>query len=201
MANRKKQRGQGRAPGTPGLVRIIGGDWRGRRLPVLDAPGLRPSGDRVRETLFNWLQPEIHGRRCADLFAGTGVLGFEAASRGARSVTLVEKSPRLAAMLRESQEMLAAGQVSVVNADALEWLAGQPPESLDLVFVDPPFDSDLAGRALAGLADSACLAPGALVYLEHARLDDVRLPPAFLQRREKVLGEVSMTLFEMQDVR
>ncbi|MDX1555310.1 MAG: RsmD family RNA methyltransferase, partial [Xanthomonadales bacterium] len=91
---------------SSGSVRIVGGQWRGRRLPVVDAPGLRPSGDRVRETLFNWLQGAVEGARCADLFAGTGALGFEAASRGAREVVLVERAPRVAAQLEQSAAML-----------------------------------------------------------------------------------------------
>lgn len=187
-----------KAGAAPGSVRIIGGVWRGRRLPVPDAPGLRPSGDRVKETLFNWLQPHLHGARCADLFAGSGALGFEAASRGAREVVLIERSRPLAAMLRESAELLKAGQVEVVNGDALEWLQGRPAGSLDIVFIDPPFESDLGLRALNALDESACLAPGALVYLESPRLRAMAPPAAFREERETVIGDVRIALLGWQ---
>lgn len=197
-AERKRIPGSG---GGRGFVRIIGGEWRGRRLPVADAPGLRPSGDRARETLFNWLTPHLPGARCADLFAGTGALGFEAASRGAREVVLVERSRPLAAMLRESAELLKAERVEVVNADALEWLKGRPGSSLDIVFIDPPFDGDLAQRALQGLVESGCLTPGALVYLECPGRRQPSLPAGFGEDREKTLGEVRMALLCWQPPR
>jgi 16S rRNA (guanine966-N2)-methyltransferase len=150
----------------------------------------------VRETLFNWLQPNIAGARCADLFAGTGALGFEAASRGAAAVTLVERSFDLAARLRQSVEMLSASQVFVAQADALEWLGAQPEKSLDLVFIDPPFDTDLAARALARLRERGCLAPGGRVYLERPK-SEARTPHAgYLVAREKQMGEVHIALLE-----
>jgi len=196
-SHRRTQRKRTAASGPgSGSVRIIGGEWRGRRLPVADAPGLRPSGDRARETLFNWLQPHLQGARCADLFAGSGSLGFEAASRGAREVCLIERSRPLAAMLSESAQLLQAGQIEVVNADALEWLKGRPPSSLDIVFIDPPFETDLAQRALEKLAETGCLAPGALVYLESPRRDQVVPPQGFVWVREKGIGEVRLELFE-----
>jgi len=175
-------------------VRIIGGLWRGRRLQVADAPGLRPSGDRARETLFNWLQPTIRGARCADLFAGTGALGFEAASRGAGEVVLVEKSDTLVASLRHSAEALGAEQVKIVESDALGWLGTRPPGTLDLVFLDPPFDTDLGHQALNELVRSGSLSGGATVYFESARLDPIRVHKGFLQAREKLVGEVRMQL-------
>lgn len=196
MQTRRKKRGGRSARKGPGAVRIIGGKWRGRRLPVADAPGLRPSGDRVRETLFNWLQTAIHGARCADPFAGTGVLGFEAASRGGARVTLVERSRPLAAALRESARALGANEVSVVEGDGVEWLAGQEPASLDLVFVDPPFGSELAEHALAAIVKAGCLAPGGLVYVENPRHCDVKPPSGFVQVREKLIGEVRMQILK-----
>jgi len=149
------------APKPAGVVRVIGGDWRGTRLPVADRDGLRPTADRVRETLFNWLQPMLPGARVLDLFAGTGALGLEAVSRGAREAVLVERDPRLADGLRQLAAKLPGGErVQVVCADALGWLR-QTPGSFDLVFVDPPFAGDLwrpAFDALEGhLADEAWL--------------------------------------------
>ena len=149
-----------------GVVRIIGGDWRGTRLPVADRDGLRPTADRVRETLFNWLQPVLPGARVLDLFAGTGALGLEAVSRGAREAVLVERDPQLAEGLRMLAAKLPGGErVQVVCADALGWLRRAPesasPAGFDLVFVDPPFAGDLwqqAFEALDGrLADEAWL--------------------------------------------
>ena len=180
-----------------GHVRIIAGEWRGRKLPVADAPGLRPSGDRVRETLFNWLQGKIHGARCADLFAGTGALGFEAASRGAREVTLVERSAALADFLHQSAKALKADQVHIVEGNALEWMSGQSSQSLDLVFLDPPFDTDLAVRALAILMETQCLVPGGLVYLECPRLNPIVAGSGLTQVREKVVGDVCMQLLKL----
>lgn len=165
---------------------------------MLDAPGLRPTGDRARETLFNWLQGKTYGARCADLFAGSGALGFEAASRGARPVTLVERSRSLVESLRETAGSLAADQVEVFEGDALGWLAQQAPASLDLVFVDPPFDTDLADRALEALAGSSVLADGALVYLECPRGGAPTNMHGFLEEKSKTLGDVEMRLLAAQ---
>lgn len=179
-----------------GSVRIIGGRWRGRRLPVADLPGLRPSGDRSRETLFNWLQADIRGARCADLFAGTGVLGLEAASRGAARVVLIENAPRGARAIEESVNTLGGDGITVVRGDALRWLETCGPASIDIAFVDPPFGSGLAVRALERLAACGCLAPGGLVYLETARQEAAELPPPWCVVREKLLGEVRMQLLQ-----
>lgn len=177
-------------------MRIIAGKWRGRRLPVPDVDGLRPSGDRSRETLFNWLQPYLREARCADLFAGTGVLGLEAISRGAASAVLVENSRLAAKLIRSSIETLETTEVSLVEGDALEWLERQAADSLDLVFVDPPFGKGLAEQALKRLAGSGSLAPGALVYLESARTESLLPPgPGWEFLRDKTLGEVRMQLF------
>jgi len=153
---------------APGVVRIIGGRWRGSKLPVADFAGLRPSADRVRETLFNWLQPMLAGARVLDLFAGTGALGFEAASRGAAKVVLVERDPGLVANLRATATRLRAGdEVEVVGDDALGWLARAPDRKFDLVFLDPPFAAALWQPALAALAP--WLAEDAWLYLESPR--------------------------------
>jgi len=184
-----------------GTVRIIGGRWRGRRLPVPDLPGLRPSGDRGRETLFNWLAPVIHGARCADLFAGTGALGLEAASRGAATVVLVEKARAAARALGENVAALQAsdprGHIEVVHGDALDWLAGCAPGSLDVVFLDPPFGSGLEAAALGLLRGGGALAEGGFVYLESARQErSAEAVEGWETLRDKTLGEVRMRLLK-----
>ncbi|GAB4213476.1 MAG: 16S rRNA (guanine(966)-N(2))-methyltransferase RsmD [Rhodoferax sp.] len=145
-------------------VRIIGGRFKRSKLPVPDAPGLRPTPDRVRETLFNWLGQDLGGWHCLDAFAGSGALGFEAASRGAASVLLVESVPALAQSLRQTQLRLAAATVQVRCGDALACLRQTPLASLDLIFVDPPFAAGLFDAALA--AARPALKPTGFLYLE-----------------------------------
>ena len=178
----------------PGTVRIIAGEWRGRRLPVPDIEGLRPSGDRGRETLFSWLQPHLRGTDCVDLFAGTGVLGLEAASRGAGKVTLVENSRPAAAAIRTSLATLGAKTVSLVEGDALQWLERQTPSSIDIAFIDPPFGHGLGEKALDRLLALDLLRPGALVYFESPRLESLPPPAGMETVKDKVLGEVRMRL-------
>lgn len=179
-----------------GQVRIIGGLWRGRKLPVPDIPGLRPSGDRGRETLFNWLGAALPGARCADLFAGSGALGFEAASRGAAHVDLVEISPVAVSALLDSAERLGAKQVTVHRANVVDWIRGLAPGVLDIVFMDPPFDSGLAVRAARILQERDCVAGGGFVYVEMpARFPALTMAAPFTGHREQVLGEVRMQLF------
>ncbi|BEU20183.1 16S rRNA (guanine(966)-N(2))-methyltransferase RsmD [Paraburkholderia sp. 22B1P] len=134
--------------GQPHTIRIIGGDWKRTPLPVIDLDGLRPTPDRVRETLFNWLGQRLDGQRCLDLFAGSGALGFEAASRGAARVLMVERNARAAAQLRANQAKLAASAIEVAEADGLRLAASLAPGSFDVVFLDPPFGEDLLDRAL-----------------------------------------------------
>jgi len=196
-----------RPPARPGSarppqrVRIIAGQYRRRLLPVADAPGLRPTPDRVRETLFNWiahLRPDLSQLRGLDLFAGSGALGFELASRGARRVVMVEQSPALVAQLRAVREMLGAGAVDVRSGDALAQmraLAREAPAGFDLVFIDPPFDAGLHAPVLAALLP--LLAPGALVYVESRD----PLPPeaaatGLVSLREMRAGQVRAVLLE-----
>ncbi|WP_314105034.1 16S rRNA (guanine(966)-N(2))-methyltransferase RsmD [uncultured Stenotrophomonas sp.] len=177
-----------------GQVRIIGGKWRNTKLPVPLAPGLRPSSDRVRETLFNWLMPRLGGARVLDLFAGSGALGLEAISRGAAQATLVERDAALARQLRESVAKLGAqGQVEVVQADALHWLAQRPSGLADIVFIDPPFGDGLWDAALAGLGPH--LAADAWLYLESPAGQTLRLPPGWLLHREGGTREVGFALY------
>lgn len=153
---------------APGEVRLIGGRWKRSKLPVLDAPGLRPTPDRLRETLFNWLGQDLAGLRCLDAFAGTGALGLEAASRGAAEVLLLERDSRLAQALRATCERLGAAGVQVQAVDALRWMSAQGPgAAFDVVFVDPPFDRDLWGAALD--AARPLLAGEGRLYLEADR--------------------------------
>lgn len=126
-------------------VRIVGGQWRSRLIDVAKAPGLRPTPDRVRETLFNWLGQDLDGLRCLDLFAGTGILGFEAASRGAAHVSMVEYNPRVCAALRAAQITLQAAQVELIRGDALEF-AHSCSRRFDIVFLDPPYNQGWLGR-------------------------------------------------------
>jgi 16S rRNA (guanine966-N2)-methyltransferase len=155
----------------PHEVRIIGGRFKRSKLPVADRPGLRPTPDRVRETLFNWLGQDLSGWRCLDAFAGSGALGFEAASRGALRVVLLERDARLVRALQATQQRLQAEGVRVERADALAWMARSEPAAFDLVLLDPPFDSNLAAPALD--VARRLIAPGGLIYLEAARALDV----------------------------
>ena len=145
-------------------VRIIGGAWKRSKLPVADRPGLRPTPDRVRETVFNWLGQTLTGWRCLDAFAGSGALGFEAASRGAAEVVLLERDGGLIASLAASKARLQAGAVRIERADAMAWMARTPAASFDLVFLDPPFDSGLLDGALAAAA--RIVSAGGFVYAE-----------------------------------
>lgn len=147
-----------------GEVRIIGGLWKRSKLPVADKPGLRPTPDRVRETLFNWLGQDLTGWHCVDAFAGTGALGFEAASRGAKQVTLVEQDTALVAQLRKIKEQLQAQTVQVQRGDGIGALKAWPAASADLIFLDPPFEAQLFESALQAAARA--VAPGGYIYLE-----------------------------------
>jgi 16S rRNA (guanine(966)-N(2))-methyltransferase RsmD len=145
-------------------IRIIGGQWRRTRLKVIDKPGLRPTPDRVRETLFNWLGQDLSGWRCVDAFAGTGVLGLEAASRGAAHVLMVEQDAVLVRDLQDNAMRLKASMVSVQRGDAVTTLARLPAGSVDLVFIDPPFDGPLFEPALKAAAKA--VPAGGWIYLE-----------------------------------
>ncbi len=171
-------------------VRIIGGRWKRTRLPVSDKPGLRPTPDRVRETLFNWLGQDLTGWRCIDAFAGTGALGLEAGSRGAAEVLLVEQDAQLVSQLREIQARLGAAAVKVQRANGLLVLSELAPGSIDLIFLDPPFDAGLFEKALAAAA--AALAGEGLIYLEapSAWDDDKLAPYGLIVRRHLNAGAV-----------
>lgn len=193
MPNTPSRPRAGNAAGV-GQVRLIGGRWRGSKLAVADAPGLRPTSDRVRETLFNWLQPMLPGARVLDLFAGSGALGLEALSRGAASAVLVERDRALAATLLATTQRLPGGEAAtVVQADALSWLPTQPRASFDLAFVDPPFAAGLHGQVLAALAP--VLAEHAWLYVESALADGPAMPPDWCLHREGRTREVRYALY------
>lgn len=158
-------------------MRIIGGTWRGRKLAIAPRPQLRPSPDRVRETLFNWLSPILPGARCLDLFAGTGVLGFEAVSRGASSATMIDDDAITVDYLSESRERLGTSAVEIFRDDALAWLRRGPIEPFDIVFLDPPFASELLASVLERIA-AGWLKNHAQVYLEAAKLPILNLQTA-----------------------
>lgn len=182
----------GRTGAGANRLRIVGGAWRSRMVRFPDAAGLRPTPDRVRETLFNWLGQRLPGLRCVDLFAGSGALGFEAKSRGAARVVLVERDRRVCEQLRRTAAELGAEGIEIVNADALAWLSG-PGERYDVAFVDPPYASGLAAPALAALEPR--LAPGARVYVEAPAA--LQAPSAAWRRlREGTAGAVAFALYE-----
>ncbi|WP_111642338.1 16S rRNA (guanine(966)-N(2))-methyltransferase RsmD [Marinimicrobium alkaliphilum] len=177
-------------------IRIIGGQWRGRKLHFPDVEGLRPTGDRVRETLFNWLMPHLPEARCLDLFAGSGALGLEALSRGASEVTLVERDRQASAQLRANLEVLGSQQGKVIQADVLGWLAlGNPDAPYDVVFVDPPFSLTLWQPVIDALSAGGWLAPEAAIYVESGRRSDYQVPADWALHRDKHAGQVSYRLY------
>lgn len=185
---------RGKPVGAVGQVRIVGGRWRNTRLPVPDLPGLRPTSDRVRETLFNWLMPKLPGARVLDLFAGSGALGLEAVSRGAASAVLVERDPALVAGLRQVVARLAAdAQLQVVAADALRWLATDPGPPADLIFVDPPFAEGLWEQVIEQLPRHA--AADAWLYIEAPAQTTPWLPVEWSLHREGATREVRYALY------
>jgi len=180
-------------------IRIVAGDWRGRKIPVVQADGLRPTGDRVRETLFNWLQLTIPGSRCLDLYAGSGALGFEAASRGAASVTLVESSPAVARQLKQTlSDLEGSDKVRLYHGEAEQFLADSPVP-FDVVFVDPPFDLQVHGRILQALTPRF-LANNAVVYVELPTLQSAlveNLPNSLTVLKHKRFGDVTVLLLQL----
>lgn len=189
------------ARGQTNRLRLIGGSHRGRWLGFPDAEGLRPTADRIRETLFNWLQPMIAGASCLDLFAGTGALGFEAASRGATRVLMLEQNPRVFAVLQDNRQRLGLEAVTLIPGEALTWMATRPeaaarPTPFDLILLDPPFQTRLLEESLALLGQGASelaawLKPEGLIYLEQqAARPWPELPRGLTWYRQKEAGQV-----------
>lgn len=177
-------------------LRIIGGQWRSRNITFVDSPGLRPTPSRVRETLFNWLQYDIQGRCCLDLYAGSGALSFEAASRGAKSVIQVEENPQVCRQLHENTQALKAAQIKQVQSDVFRFLAGNS-ELFDVVFIDPPFGKGLALQTCQWLEDKGWLNLNAKIYVEvEGNLVLEGMPENWQLLKHKTAGEVGYYLYE-----
>ena len=182
-----------------GEVRIITGLWRGRKLPVLNAEGLRPTGDRVKETLFNWLMPYIVDSHCLDCFAGSGSLGFEALSRQAKQVTFLELDKNVANQLKKNLQTLktTSEQAKVINQNSLEFLKQtQNQPHFDVVFLDPPFHFGLAEQAIVLLEEKNWLLPHALIYVETEKDKPLSMPDNWQLLKEKTAGMVSYRLYQ-----
>jgi len=191
---RRPGRGQNDRKSPSGRLRIVAGKWRGRLLPVADEPGLRPTSERIRETLFNWLATVIEGSRCLDLFAGTGALGFEALSRGAVEVVFVEASVRAARVLQASADALAATGARLQRVDAVNYLQGVA-QPFDIVFLDPPYATDLLEDLCRLLDHGGWLADGARIYLEQKRDRPLpELPAGWTILKDKTAGQVRYVL-------
>ncbi|MDX2463139.1 MAG: 16S rRNA (guanine(966)-N(2))-methyltransferase RsmD [Porticoccus sp.] len=183
-------------------LRIIGGKWRGQKLSFANAEGLRPTGDRIRETLFNWLAPVISGAHCLDLFAGSGALGIEALSRGALSATLIEKNRAAITLLHQSCTQLHADNADIVQIDALDWLNNTKPSRLkstklfDVVFLDPPFATELLQPCCDLLQQHGLLANNAYIYIETDSQHSTPVTPtSWIPLREKTSGQVTYRLY------
>lgn len=182
-------------------LRIIGGEWRGRKLRFPDAPNLRPTPDRVRETIFNWLMPVIHGARCLDLFAGSGALGLEALSRGAAFTLFVDSHKKVTQALQAHLELLNANDKAEVNQnDSIKFLKNPcdiKDHAYDLVFLDPPYHLDLMEKAIPLLEEHNWLTPNAMLYLEIEKRQSLpELPGNWEKLKEKTAGEVNYFLFQ-----
>ncbi|WP_447554180.1 16S rRNA (guanine(966)-N(2))-methyltransferase RsmD [Vreelandella sp. EE22] len=193
----RKTTAQRGAPKALGKLRIIGGDYRRRQLPVLDHPGLRPTPDRVRETLFNWLGPTLFQKRTLDLFAGSGALGIEALSRGAQSTTFIEQDARVATLIEDNLATLGAHNADVITTDAASFLArdGTP---FDVVFIDPPFEKGLSGPCCQALEANGWLGIEAFIYLETERALSPDVPANWQLHRETSAGESIARLYKRQ---
>lgn len=193
---KRKQTASKANPDSSGQLRIIGGQWRRRRLPFASVPGLRPTPDRVRETLFNWLQMRVPGARCLDLFAGSGALGFEALSREAREVVLVEKHSAAFAQLQANVATLNAEGAELIQTDALAYLK-RFPQPFDVIFLDPPFRKGLVGQVMDGIVAGKCLKSDGMIYLEYEaelELDFARW--GMTVYRETAAGQVVSVLLQ-----
>jgi 16S rRNA (guanine966-N2)-methyltransferase len=175
-------------------LRIIAGRWRGRKLPFAPVPGLRPTPDRVRETLFNWLSPLITGARCLDLFAGSGALGIEAASRGAAELVMVDQDPVVVRTLREQLQQLEFDSAQVIQQDVISWLSMATAGSFDVVFLDPPFRENRLPDCIRLLEASGWLAAGARIYIEAEKACTPELPDSWELYRSKHAGQVGYHL-------
>jgi 16S rRNA (guanine966-N2)-methyltransferase len=190
-----KQSGKQQKKSPPGRLRIVAGIWRSRLLEIADVDGLRPTSERIRETLFNWLTMNVAGARCLDLYAGTGVLGLEALSRGAAEAVLVEKSPVAVDMLRSNVKALGADSAIVQHTDARQYLGGGNCGKFNIVFLDPPFADDMLEELCRLLESQAVLTANARVYLEQDRAaKEPVLPEGWEILKTKSSGNVRYSL-------
>ena len=183
---------------TQNTLRIISGQWRGRRLPIADLEGLRPTPDHLRETLFNWLMFDIAGARCLDAFAGSGALGTEALSREAKEVIFIEKSSLASKAIRENMATLTGAQHTVINTDTLTWLESTPPTPFDIIFLDPPFRKDLVPPACHLLQTKGWLASGSYIYVETEKEVRFTAPEQWTLNKEKLSGQVLSRLYRVE---
>lgn len=198
-ANDKRAKQANHHSAATGMVRIISGQWRGRKLPVLTGDGLRPTTDRTKETLFNWLMTDITGLRCLDAFAGSGSLGFEALSRGAKHVTFIEKNKAAAQQLNKNLQLLkvALQSAEVMQGDALMKIAQCDDKPFDLIFLDPPFQQSLVEPALSQIVQHNLLQPGGLLYLEMEEPEPTAIDPAYWNTiKLKTTGQFSYRLLQ-----
>lgn len=180
-----------------GSIRIIGGAFRGRKFPVLDAEGLRPTTDRVRETVFNWLQFDIPNANCLDVFSGSGAFGFESLSRGASTVTLLEINKACAQQLKKNAELIKTNSIIVHNVDALKYLSdNNNSKSYDLVFLDPPYRKGLLEKSADLLVKNNYLHSSSLIYVEYAVDEHVELPESWLLLKTKIAGQCCYNLYK-----
>ncbi|WP_027330055.1 16S rRNA (guanine(966)-N(2))-methyltransferase RsmD [Marinimicrobium agarilyticum] len=186
------------APSDTRPLRIIGGRWRGRKLSFPAVEGLRPTGDRIRETLFNWLAPYLPDSRCLDLFAGSGALGLEALSRGAAEVVLLERDPGAARGLKQNLATLDSADGRVTEGDSLKWLANEPATAFDMVFIDPPFQQQLWQASIDQLAAGDWLANEAAVYIESEPNTSFKVPAHWHLHRDKTSGQVRYRLYFLE---
>jgi len=178
-----------------GQLRIVAGNWRSRLLQIADVPGLRPTSERIRETLFNWLAARIHGARCLDLCAGTGALGLEALSRGAGDLVFVERSTDAFRTLKSNIALLGAANAEALNVDAQRYLGGSSAKPFDIVFLDPPFTADLHDELCRLLVAQRWLADDARIYIEMDKdQPELRLPDGWQVLKNKTAGKVRYML-------
>ena len=183
--------------GAPGEVRVISGKWRGRKLTVLDAAGLRPTTDRVKETLFNWLMHDISGANVLDCFAGSGSLAIEALSRHAANATLVERDAGLARHLQQNLQKLQCSNAQVINQDCLSLLSSQATQQYNVVFIDPPFRQGLTEGCCQALEQQQWLTADALIYVETEKeLTMTNLPANWRLLKEKIAGQLAYRLYQ-----
>ncbi|MGL6262063.1 16S rRNA (guanine(966)-N(2))-methyltransferase RsmD [Vibrio sp. WXL210] len=197
---RRRQQNSSQKQASLGSIRIISGLWRGRKLPVHDAEGLRPTTDRVKETVFNWLAQDIPHAKCLDVFAGSGGLGFEAASRQAERVTMLELNSKAFQQLKTNVATLKADNIEVIQGDALAYLK-RPGTPHDVVFIDPPFHQGLVDECLSLLESNGWLSNDAMIYLETEKsLNVANTPASWSLHREKQAGQVAFKLYQREVV-